>query len=253
MLIQLLGYLIVSLAFNILLFTIAYRFQTDKLTDISYGLSFILLCILLLFNAEINASHIILVSLICIWAIRLSTFLLIRIFRLKKDIRFDGIREKKWSFLKFWLLQGFAVWVMMLPTLLYFNNNSNKLIYSGIVIWIIGFTIETVADYQKSIFKKYAKSDKEFISSGLWKYARYPNYFGEITVWVGIFIAVIEGLELFQMFIAVLSPLFIFILLRYLTGIPPLEINSMKKRKSNPEFQQYVEKTNLLLLWFPKK
>jgi steroid 5-alpha reductase family enzyme len=200
-----------------------------------------------------NFSQIIIAILINVWAFRLGTYLFQRILKRKSDERFNEIRPNKWSFLKFWVLQGFAVWIILLPALFFFYNEVQSLFYPGIIIWTVGFLFESIADYQKSRFKKTAKSKEAFISSGLFKYARYPNYFGEIACWAGIYLIVLPGLDIYQMTISILSPLFIFILLRYFTGIPPLEKISNERRKNNPAFIIYRDKTNLLFPWFPGK
>jgi steroid 5-alpha reductase family enzyme len=236
--------LIISILLNLLMFIPAFLFKTDKLTDISYSLTFILLSLIMIFYKDVYIVSI----LIIFWALRLGIYLLIRIIKIKKDKRFDNIRNSPLKFLGFWFLQGISVWLISVPLLLLNNNNVS---YFGIFIWVIGLLIETIADYQK--FKFILNKNKNWISSGFWKYSRHPNYFGEILCWIGIYVTVLPGLNLLNSFIALISPIYIIVLLLYVSGIPILEKKSFKKWGHLKEYNDYLKKTNLLIPWFNKK
>ena len=94
------------------------------------------------------------------------------------------------------------------------------------------------------IFKQSAKSG--IMTCGLWRYSRHPNYFGEALFWWGI--AIIAYLAT-NYYLAIISPLLITLLLRYISGVPMLE----EKYKNNPEFQEYASKTSVFIPWLPKK
>ncbi|HMS90957.1 MAG TPA: DUF1295 domain-containing protein [Candidatus Absconditabacterales bacterium] len=235
--------LILSLGINLLIFIPAYFFKTDKLTDISYSVTFIVLAVLMIIYQNVFFASI----LIIIWALRLGTYLLIRIFTIKKDKRFDTMRASRTKFIKFWILQGISVWVILLPFLLSINNEISLL---GVGIRIIGLLIETIADYQKFRFKS-DKNNKR-IDTGLRKYSRHPNYFGEILCWIGIYVAVLPSLSFTNSLLGLISPVYIILLLLFVSGIPLLEKNDAKKRGQETAYKNYVKKTSILVPWFTK-
>jgi steroid 5-alpha reductase family enzyme len=249
---MLLQALLITLGIQILFFAIAAINKTDKVTDLSYGLTFVILAWYLLGKQDNSSLQgAIITALITLWGVRLAGYLFVRILKIGKDARFDGIREKFFSFAKFWTLQGFAIWIIMLPSIILLSKEMQSqglylVSILGIVAWALGFTIETIADYQKYVFKNNPKNKGKFINSGVWKYARYPNYFGEILMWWSIFFIAaphLQGAEL----LSVLSPIFISYLLLKGTGIPPLEKRYNKKFGKDPAYQKYKRDTNLLV------
>ena len=109
--------LLLALIIQLIFFIFAAIKKTDQVTDLSYGLSFVILAILAFTQTNFGLPALILTMVIIIWGVRLAGFLFIRIRKLKTDIRFDGIREKFWKFAQFWLLQGISVWVIMLASI----------------------------------------------------------------------------------------------------------------------------------------
>ena len=110
--------------------------------------------------------------------------------------------------------------------------------------------IETIADHQKFVFKN--KNPKKFIKSGLWKYSRYPNYFGEMLLWWGLFIMItpyLGGISL----LTIIGPIFITFILLFVSGIPMLEKSYNQKYGKDKEYQEYKRSTSKLIPWFPKK
>ncbi len=249
--------LVVVLAMNLFIFPIAYRLQTDKLTDITYSLSFATIAVYGFVAAlgTTSVAKMILASLIIIWALRLGTFLLNRVTRMGKDDRFDKIRTNPMRFLRFFLIQATAAWVISLPFLYKLLDQPGEkagfadisiLEWIGFAIAIIGLIIETIADNQKMAFKDQKGNAQKLYKEGLFKTIRYPNYTGEILFWIGIFMAclpVISGLR----WLTVTSPLIIIALLVFLTGIPPIEKSRKKKFGDNPEYQKYVNNTSMLI------
>jgi steroid 5-alpha reductase family enzyme len=246
---QIYHYLLIAIAINILLFIPGYLLKTDKLTDLSYSISFITLAIIGALVETITLGKLAVILMVIIWGIRLGGFLFIRIQKMKKDNRFDGIRESFLKFLRFWFLQGVSVWIIMLPSLFLLSGNGDEVCWIGGVIWLVGLIIETVADLQKYRFKQDPANKDEFISTGLWKYSRHPNYFGEIMCWVGIYIFAFPALTSLQQIIALASPLYIATILIFLTGIPPLEKSADKRWGSRKDYQEYKKRTSILIPW----
>jgi len=242
-----------SISLNLLMFVPAFRLQTDKLTDISYALSFIFLAGTFLLISSLELSKIILFLMILAWGLRLGAYLLIRIRKMKRDPRFDGKRENFFKFMKFWLVQGLTVWLIMMSSTLYFNKTTsiNYLSYWGLGIFSIGLIIESVADYQKYTFK--LKNKSKWIESGLWHYSRHPNYFGEILVWVGVYVFTSSSLNLVESIIALISPAYIIITLLFISGLPPLEKRYDKKYGKLKAYRDYKKRTSVLIPWFTKK
>jgi steroid 5-alpha reductase family enzyme len=239
---------------QILFFIYAVIQKTDKVTDLSYGLTFVIASLFTYYLNLENSSlyKVILLTLICIWGIRLAIYLFIRILKTGKDKRFDGVREDFVKFGSFWLLQAISIFVILLPTtyiLLYeYDTQLNLISYIGLAISILGIVIETVADYQKYIFKSKEENKGRWISSGIWKYSRHPNYLGEILMWFGVYIYSSVYLYDFAIF-TILSPIYITYLLVGVSGIPTLEKQYEKRYQGNEEYKKYKERTGVL---FPK-
>lgn len=250
----LLLFLLISLAIQFVLFIPAFLFKTDKLTDLSYSLTFLLLVGIAFFSTDFSWQALILFSMIALWALRLGTYLFIRILFMGKDKRFDEYRDNFLLFLRFWVLQGLTVWVVLLSSFLFFNQTPRFTILSliGLLVWLAGFIIESFADAQKFVFIRSKKNVGRWIHSGLWAYSRHPNYFGEILCWLGVFLFVVSSLSLTQSLIAFISPLFIAIILIFGTGLPPLEKSADKKWGHNSAYRKYKKETSILVLW-PKK
>lgn len=239
-----------SLAINLILFLIAFRFKSDKLTDISYALSFLTLDVIALAYASvINAYSIMLFLIVAIWSLRIGSFLLMRVLKVGKDRRFDGLRESFIRFGKFWLGQAVTAWVLMLPVTMaqYRGGTIQAVAYAGIAVWLAGFLIEAAADYQKYAFKQDASNNGRWIQGGLWKYSRHPNYFGEITVWTGIYLCCFSALDLAGRLIGVSSPLLITLVLVFVSGIPILEKSAEERWGSQPAYRKYKARSRLLL------
>ncbi|MAZ41069.1 hypothetical protein CL654_03045 [bacterium] len=242
---------LVALGINLVMFVPAFIFKTDKLTDLSYGLSFLIVAWILYAQSDMGLGKVILLFMISLWAIRLSTYLFIRIRKIKKDKRFDGMRESFVRFLKFWVLQGVSVWMVLLPSILYFSSKDAELVtlsFVGIVLWGVGLLIETIADYQKYSFINKEENKRKWIESGLWKYSRHPNYFGEILHWVGIFVFTYPALMGIDVLIGTVGPLYIALLIIFVSGIPLLEKQADARWGNDSNYQNYKKKTSVLVL-----
>ncbi len=239
----------ISLAIQAVLFAFAATLKTDKVTDLSYGLTFILIALWLLWRgADFAAPQLALALMVVLWGVRLAGYLFYRILSIGRDARFDGIREHFWPFFKFWAGQGIAVWVIMLPVTLWFTRPGawNPAMTIGLLVWALGLGIETIADAQKFAVKRVPVGGSRWVDVGLWKYARYPNYFGEMLCWWGVFVFVAPDLGVWAA-LGVLGPVSITYILLKVTGIPPLEKSAAKKWGNNPDYQAYVRRTRLLV------
>lgn len=243
--------LAISLGINLAFFILASVLKTDKFTDFTYGLTFIILAFLFLFkNQTFYPYQLLLILMVVLWGIRLITYLLARILKIKKDNRFDGIREKPLKFLQFWFFQGLTVWIIMLPSVYLLNKAEPRLLSPGmalgVIIWVLGLIIETISDWQKFSFKNQPQNKNLWIQSGLWKYSRHPNYFGEMLCWWGIYVFALpffQGLS----WLTVVSPLFITFILLFVSGIPPLEKRYDSKYADNKKYQDYKKRTSVLI------
>ena len=240
-----------SVVINLAMFLVAFKKQTDKLTDISYAITFVVLALYaMVFSGAIITSKWILYAMIVIWASRIGTFLYVRISKIGKDKRFDDRRSDFKKFLSFWMLQAFTVWVVLLGSLEFIYDGVEPIMgfmVAGFIIWAIGLLIESVADFQKFQFAQKKANKNKWISTGLWKYSRHPNYFGEMMVWFGIYVFVVSGLEGTAQYIAMASPLFITFLLLFVSGVPLLEKSADKKWGKDKEYLKYKKSTSIIV------
>lgn len=246
---NLIAILLISFAIQLVFYLIAATLKTDKFTDLAYGSTFVIITVYLINTNPQNLYTLAISSLIIVWGIRLSSYLFLRIINIGRDKRFDGIREKPLAFLQFWILQAASIVIIISPLSVIIhspNTDPNILFYFlGLFIWICGFSIESIADYQKNIFKK--SNPDLWVSVGLWSYSRHPNYFGEILVWVGVFISSSTLFTNNLQYMSVISPIFIATLLLFVSGIPPLEKHQMQKYGNNSKYLKYLSETNKLI------
>ena len=244
----------VLLAFLIqwILFIPAYIFQTEKFYDLSGSLTYISVVSFCFYNNSdsnnINLGNLIISLMIIIWATRLGSFLFIRIKKAGEDIRFREIKKSPSRFFMTWTLQGMWVSLCSACALTGIANGIliNSYFYIGVVIFTIGFITEIIADYQKTIFRKDPNNKDKFINSGLWKYSRHPNYLGEIILWLGISIISFSSLNEWEL-ITLISPIFTYLLLVYVSGIRILEYNGNKKWGHLDSYKEYKDNTPRLL------
>lgn len=234
-----------------LAFIPAFSYQTEKFYDLTGSFTYIATTsFALFFSKNIDSRAILIWLLILIWAGRLGSFLFSRIRKDGKDQRFDTLKPSFYKFFMAWSLQGLWVAFSTAAALVVLTSSTRIALgfwaYLGLVIWLIGFIIEAVADRQKSIFKKDAKNRDQFIQSGLWSWSRHPNYFGEIIIWLGIAIIALPVLQGWQ-YCTLISPVFVVILLTRISGIPMLEEKADKKWGGQSEYEQYKQKTSILI------
>ena len=240
-----------------IIFIPSYYFKTEQYFDLSGGFTFIIVIWLTYYFSNLTGNRsIILIFLVTIWALRISLFLFIRIKLIGEDKRFDEIKFSISKYFITWNLQAMWISITLLPVLVVLTTDSDKPIglldIIGLFFWIAGFTIECVADYQKFNFKKNKANQGNFISSGLWSWSRHPNYFGEIVLWIGITLISISVFYVWQ-WIALVSPIFVILLLTQISGIPILEKKADEKWGDQVSYLEYKEKTSLLVIKPPRK
>jgi steroid 5-alpha reductase family enzyme len=240
-----------------LIFIPSYIYQTEHYFDLIGSISYIsivLFTFLALNNLDVRS--ILIGLLILVWAVRLGSFLFIRVKRDGKDNRFTVMKTKFWWFLFTWTIGGLWVFITMAAGLA--AMTSAKVVplgwfaLIGIFLWLEGFLVEVVADHQKTRFRSKKENQGRFINEGLWSFSRHPNYYGEITLWLGIaFIAfpVLQGWQL----LTLISPIFVYILLTRISGVTMLERRADKKWGDDPEYQRYKETTSSLIPMFKRK
>ena len=243
----------VGLAFliNWLAFIPAYRSQTEKYYDLMGTFTYISVTITaLVLSKNTDARSVMLVALVMVWAIRLGSFLFRRIQQTGKDDRFDKIKPDFFRFLNAWGIQALWVTLTSAPAIIAITATKRVEIGAfaivGLLVWVIGFTIEVVADYQKTQFRRNPANKGKFIQTGLWSRSRHPNYFGEILLWIGVTIIAVPVLQGWQ-WVALISPVFVTLLLTRVSGVPMLEAKAEKKWGGQPDYEAYKAETPVLL------
>jgi steroid 5-alpha reductase family enzyme len=245
--------LLVGLAFVIqwLVFIPAYKFQTENFFDITGGLTYVTLVVIaVLLSSNLDVRSILLAALVIVWAVRLGSFLFGRIRKAGKDDRFDEIKPLFFRFLNTWTIQALWVTFTAAAALVAITTSTRKELdvfaIVGFLIWAIGFAIEVTADMQKSRFNADPTNKGKFISTGLWSRSRHPNYFGEIVLWIGVAIIALPVLQGWQ-WVAMISPIFVILLLTRVSGIPLLEKKADKKWGGQEGYEEYKKKTPVLI------
>ena len=237
---------------HLVIFVPSYYFQTEKFFDLTGTISYVSSVLFIFFKSNtvesINLGSLTLSTFIIIWSLRLGTFLFLRIKKEGKDRRFNEIKKSfSWFFMTF-SLSGMWVTICSICAL---TGIANGIIFSsttiiGIIIFTIGFAIEIIADSQKTKFRAKDDNKDKFISSGLWKYSRHPNYLGEIILWLGISLISFSSLEGYQ-YVTLISPIFTYLLLVNVSGINLLEKSGKKKWGHLESYKIYKKNTPRLI------
>lgn len=229
--------------------------KTERYYDLTGGITYLCAIALSLWAGSQeqapSAREWILSAMVTVWAVRLASFLFLRIHRAGKDRRFDQLKTSPVRFLVPWTLQG--LWVFLtLSVVLVINCQATVgppmglWDYIGIALWSLGFGIEVIADRQKSAFAARPETPNTWIDEGLWARSRHPNYFGEILLWSGIALC---GLSCFSggEWAALVSPVFVALLLTRVSGVPMLDKRAMERWGDDPAYLAYRAKTRMLL------
>jgi len=253
---------VVILAFIIqwIAFLPAYVFQTEKFYDLTGSLTYLSVVWYALFYSSnfftnLNGANIAIVLLITFWAIRLGSFLFMRIHKDGEDKRFRTIKPSATQFFMTWTLQGLWVSLCSMCALTAISSDTgvvvNILFYIGFGLFLYGFITEIVADMQKTAFRSIPENKDKFITTGLWAKSRHPNFFGEIVLWTGIAVMSFSSLKGFQ-YLTLISPIFTYLLLVYVSGIRMLEARADKKWGNDKEYIKYKAETPALIINYKK-
>ena len=231
------------------LFIPAYVFKTEKFYDLAGSSTYIFAVSYILYDSSQNLTNLILGTAIIVWAVRLGSFLFFRIKKAGEDKRFKEIKQSPTRFLLAWSLQGMWVSMCSLCALTALSTENgvvlNGYLYLGFGLFLTGFLIEIIADKQKSKFRSNLDNKDKFINTGLWSKSRHPNYLGEIILWLGISIMSISSLSGLQ-YLTLVSPLFTYLLLVYVSGVRLLEESGNKKWGHLNSYKEYVKNTPVL-------
>lgn len=233
----------------------AYLFQTEKFYDLTGSLTYLTVIWFVYLSSnqvgEVNFQNLIVTVLISIWAIRLGTFLFSRIHKDGEDKRFRSIKTSPSQFFMTWTLQGMWVSICSMCAITGISSSEglvlNPLFYLGFILFVIGFSIEVIADHQKTVFRAIKENKDKFISTGLWSKSQHPNYFGEILLWSSIAIMSFSSLSGTQ-YLTMISPIFTYVLLVYISGVRMLDDMGNKKWGHLEEYKQYKQNTPVLFI-----
>ena len=232
----------------------AFLLKTEKFYDLTGSLTYLTVFTYTLIVTKsietMDLGNLIVAGLIMIWAIRLGSFLFSRIAKDGEDKRFKTIRTSFSQFFMTWTLQGMWVFICSSAALVAITTPAgiilNNLFLMGFALFIFGFVFEIIADNQKSVFRSNPSNKDSFITKGLWARSRHPNYFGEITLWTGVTVMSLSSFVGLN-FLALLSPIFTYILLNYISGVRMLEARGHKKWGEIETYQQYQKQTPKLI------
>jgi len=244
---------LVGLAFLIqwLVFIPSFLQQTEHFYDLTGSLTYLSITTLaLILTPGTDARSFLLFSMVIIWALRLGTFLFRRIQKAGRDDRFDEIKPNFMRFLNAWTLQALWITLTSSAALIAITSATRKSIdifaVIGLLVWLFGFGFEVTADAQKSRFNADPANKGKFINSGLWSKSRHPNYFGEIVLWIGVLIIALPVLRGWQ-WVALISPVFVTLLLTRVSGVPMLEKKADKKWGGQEDYEAYKQRTPVLI------
>ncbi|XP_022738225.1 uncharacterized protein LOC111290970 [Durio zibethinus] len=242
---------VVTVGYQLFFFIITALLKFDKVTDFAGSTNFIIIAVLtLVIKGSWHFRQVVLTLLVVIWGLRLALFLLMRILQWGEDRRFDEMRSNLGKLAVFWIFQAFWVWTVSLPVTVVNASDRDPSIQAediiGWIMWAVGISIEATADQQKLSFKNSPENRGKWCNIGLWKYSRHPNYFGEIFLWWGIFVAsaaILEGSE----WLVILGPIFLTLLLLFVSGLPLLEESADKKFGDVAAYRIYKKTTSPLI------
>ncbi len=248
---------IVAFAIQWVAFVPAFFLQTERFFDITGSLTYITVTVIaVLLSEQPDARSYLLAAMVAVWAVRLGSYLLLRIRRAGRDSRFDDIKPSFALFLRAWTLQGLWVTITLAAALAAITTTVRVELGTvtaiGIVAWVIGIGFEITADAQKSRFRADPANKDRHIDSGLWSWSRHPNYFGEILLWIGVAIVALPVLRGWQ-WATLISPIFVALLLLRVSGVPLLEKASDEKWGGQLDYEAYKYRTSLLVPRPPRK
>jgi len=240
---------------NWLIFVPSFLAHTEHFFDLTGSLTYLSVVALALVFGPGDARAWLVAAMVVIWAGRLGSFLFGRVRAAGSDSRFDKMKHMFSQFLMTWTLQGLWVSFTLAAGLIALTTATPAPLdwacALGALVWGAGFALEVIADRQKTAFKADPANEGQFIRTGLWAWSRHPNYLGEIVLWAGVAIVALPVMQGWQ-YVGLISPLFVFVLLNYVSGVRLLEIQGKRRWGNDPAYQEYVANTPVLLMSKPK-
>ena len=243
--------LIVAVLLQVIFFIPSFLLKTEKYYDLVGSLTYVTTVSFAYFSVETKTMiDSIIYFYVMVWALRLGIYLFRRVRNDGKDVRFEKAKRHFFWFLQYWM--GQALWVSLtacaaiIAILSPEEDTLPVLAMVGMALWLSGFTIESLSDYQKRVFRKENNPSEAFIHTGLWARSRHPNYFGEITLWTGIAVIALNTLTGIE-YITLVSPIFVYILLTRMSGVNLLERIADERYGHLEEYQRYKRNTPVLV------
>jgi steroid 5-alpha reductase family enzyme len=247
---------VVIFLFMTFMFFLAVFLKDNSIADIAWGTGFIITSIaVLIYNSSFGILNITATLCVVIWGIRLAVRIFLRNKGTGEDWRYKKWREEWGSFfylrsyLQVFILQGLIMLINVSPLIIINSSTADNIglfAVAGLSIWCLGFFFEAVGDAQLDRFIKNPAKKSAILDTGLWKYTRHPNYFGEVTMWWGLFVI---ALSVPFGWMAIAGPAIINLMIYFVSGVPMTE----RAMENMPGFREYRERTNALIPWFPKK
>ena len=250
----------ISYLIHWIVFIPSYLQKTEKFYDFTGMIAYLSIIGFALYQKKqilgtIDFDSMLIGILISVWTLRLGMFLFYRVFKVGEDDRFEAVKTSASRFFIWFTVSG--LWVSLtsiaainiLTTKI--DHNNYYFVYLGALVWLFGFLFEVISDYQKMKFKNIPDNKNKFIDTGLWSLSRHPNYFGEIILWIGIFIITLPSISGID-YITIISPIFVYFLLNKISGINLLEIKAQKRWGKLDSYKEYRSKTPQLIPKFWK-
>ena len=245
----------ISYLIHWIVFIPSYLQKTEKFYDFTGMIAYLSIIGFALYQKKqilgtIDFDSMLIGILISVWTLRLGMFLFYRVFKVGEDDRFETVKTSASRFFIWFTVSG--LWVSLtsiaainiLTTKI--DHNNYYFVYLGALVWLFGFLFEVISDYQKMKFKNIPDNKNKFIDTGLWSLSRHPNYFGEIILWIGIFIITLPSISGTD-YITIISPIFVYFLLNKISGINLLEIKAQKRWGDLESYKAYRSKTPQLI------
>jgi len=244
-----------ALLFVLVLYVVALIRRDNTIIDIAWGPGILLISLTTLWSSgAVVGRQLLVLILVAIWAVRLGSHIFLRNTGQPEDFRHAALRQSGGAhfwflmFFRVFLLQGVLLIVLALPVI-YLNATSGPGLswrdWIGAALWAVGFLWEAISDYQLARFRHHAANAGRILQTGLWKYSRHPNYFGEALLWWGIW-SIASSVP--GAWMTVIGPLAITLILLRVSGIPALE----SRQRHNPEFREYARRTSAFIPWFSR-
>jgi steroid 5-alpha reductase family enzyme len=251
-----LGFIILGIMF--LLWLISLALKNSSIVDIFWGMGFVIIAwvTFILTTDGFIPRKLLICIMVTIWGLRLSIHLLVRNWGKPEDYRYQAWRRKAgptwwWhSYFKVFFLQGVILLIVSVPLITsQISPQPEYLTWLDIIallIWLIGFFFETVGDWKLARFKGNLTNKGKVLNTGVWRYTRHPNYFGDAAQWWAHYLVAVAAGYWWTIF----SPILMTTLLLRVSGVTLIE-KSQKEKK--PEYKEYIETTSEFIPWFTRK